>query len=67
MSITLQGLPPRVLATEWLPLNRAALCADCETVHSISARECPVCGGTVRMPLQRWLKTVQEKRKEKAA
>jgi hypothetical protein len=51
---------PRVLAQDWLPLSRAALCLDCETVYSLAAPACPRCGGSACMALAAWLKTVKK-------
>ena len=54
-----QAIAPRVLATDWLPLDRAALCLDCETIYPLSAHECPRCGGVTRSALATWLKTAK--------
>jgi hypothetical protein len=54
-----QTIPPRVLATDWLPLSRAALCLTCETVFPLAAIRCPSCGGEACMPLATWLKTAK--------
>ena len=61
MSITEMSrtIPPRVLAADFIPLDRAALCLDCETIYPLAAHECPRCGGVTRAALATWLKTVK--------
>ena len=61
MSITEMSrtIPPRVLAVDFIPLDRAALCLDCETIYPLSAHECPRCGGMQRSTLATWLKSVK--------
>jgi hypothetical protein len=54
-----QAIAPRVLATDWLPLNRAALCLSCETIFPLAAIRCPACDGDACMALSTWLKTVK--------
>ena len=46
---------PRVLACVWLPLQRAALCLNDETVFDVEQRECPICGSRTFSMLARWL------------
>jgi hypothetical protein len=55
MITLMQSSGPRVLATDWLPLNRAALCLDCETVYPLSAIRCPRCDGAACVALSKWL------------
>ena len=47
--------PERVLAAVWLPLERAALCLDDETVFDLEQQECPTCGSASFALLARWL------------
>lgn len=45
----------RVLAVTWLPLSRAALCLNDETVFDVEEAVCPVCGSATFALLGRWL------------
>lgn len=45
----------RVLAAVWIPLARAALCLNDETVFDLEQQECPTCGGASFALLARWL------------
>jgi hypothetical protein len=38
-----------------IPLARASLCIDCESIRPSEVRECPACGSPSAMPLARWL------------
>ena len=38
-----------------IPLSRAALCLDCETIYPLSSPSCPLCGSTAAATLARWL------------
>jgi hypothetical protein len=38
-----------------IPLNRAAICLNDETVFPVAAQLCPVCGWASWMPLATWL------------
>lgn len=49
------GQEPRVLAQEWIPLNRAALCLDCEGFFPLAAGCCPRCGSRAWTPLEKFL------------
>ena len=46
---------PRVLASTWIALDRAALCLNEETIFPVEDQACPVCGGTTFVLLARWL------------
>ena len=61
MSITEMSrtIPPRVLAAEFIPLDRAALCLSCETIFPLSTIRCPVCDGSACMALATWLKSAK--------
>jgi len=56
--MTMNG-EPRVLASVWLPLQRAALCLDDETVFPVEDQACPMCGGETFVLLARWLQARQ--------
>jgi hypothetical protein len=49
----------RVLAEAWLPLSRALICLDDETIFDRDFAQCPVCQGSVSMPLATWLGTIR--------
>ena len=48
---------PRVLASAWIPLGRAAVCLndDCETVFDVTEQTCPRCASAHCGLLTRWL------------
>ena len=46
---------PRVLASTWIALDRAALCLNDETIFPVDYQVCPVCGRTTFVLLARWL------------
>ena len=46
---------PRVLASVWMPLSRAAMCLEDETVFDVGEGQCPVCGSEHFVLLTRWL------------
>lgn len=46
---------PRVLASIWMPLSRAAMCLDCESVFDLGEGQCPACGSEHFVLLTRWL------------
>lgn len=37
----------------WLPLERAALCLNCEVIFTLAAKVCPACSSEVVMPLEK--------------
>lgn len=41
----------------WIPLNRARLCLDCDTLHDQMA--CPVCGSIEWRPVSSFLPTMK--------
>jgi len=41
-----------------LPLSRAALCLDCESIFPIDACVCPACGSTAVFLLALWVNRV---------
>jgi hypothetical protein len=45
----------RVLANVWLPIERAALCLDCEALYGIGEPSCPACSSTKSATLSTWL------------
>lgn len=44
-----------------MPLARAALCLDCETVFALDAGACPSCGGTAIFLLAKWVNRAEGK------
>lgn len=50
-----QSMTERVLAVAWLPLDRAAVCLNDETVFDVGEGTCPRCGGETFALLARWL------------
>ena len=47
---------PRVLANVWLPIERAALCLDCEAVYRLGEPSCPACSSKKAATLAKWLR-----------
>lgn len=47
---------PRVLAVSWIPLERTALCLDCEVCYALGAPGCPACGSAAWTPLATFLR-----------
>ena len=62
--VTVADTGPRVLGLEWFPLNRSAICLECEAIYRLGSTPCPACGGTACMALERWLKSVRETQRE---
>ena len=46
---------PRSFARTWLPLARAALCLNDETIFDVREARCPVCGQDAFVLITRWL------------
>ena len=53
--------PPRILALDWMPFSEAAICLEgtCEALYRLSLPTCPKCGGSARMPIERWLQSAK--------